>query len=107
MIWFFAIVLLKPEMIFFDIQVIDILKALNSYWGVSMIGTTAYDSDAIIYVIDKMNKCYNLNIKLKNCDLREDQVRRLADPLANKHGKVTVGYLTLAGNNLTETSVAI
>ena len=90
---------------FFDIQVIDILKALNSYWGVSMIGTTAYDSDAIIYVIDKMNKCYNLNIKLKNCDLREDQVRRLADALANKHGKVTVGYLTLAGNNLTETSV--
>ena len=87
----------------FDSQVTNTLKAKKS---TDMNSSCAYDSDAIIYVIDKTKEYHDdLSISLENCNLREDQVRRLADALANKDGKLTIKFLTLPGNKLTETSV--
>ena len=89
----------------FDNRVIELLKAGKSRSIIRLTGSSAYDSDAIIHVIDKVEECGNLTLNLENCNLREEQIIRLTDALANKYGKLKVAELTLEGNNLNESSV--
>ena len=66
---------------------------------------TAHDCTAVLYVINKMQKCPSVEISFGNCHISENQIRALTDSLASKDGKVQIKELDLSGNKLTYKSL--
>ena len=83
-----------------DASVIQSLQSGRRRLRFSFESTSAQDTDAVIYVLDKIKECTDTYISLENCKIREDQLRRLTNALASKYGKVNVTFLTLTGGSL-------
>ena len=65
-----------------------------------------YDCAAVLDVINNMQECSDLIINFNYSNVREKQIRILADVLARKDGKVQVKKLWLSENNLTDKTVS-
>ena len=68
---------------------------------------SAYDCAAVLYVIANITtqKANNVHIKFGSSGVRENQIRELADVLAEKNGILQVKTLDLSGNKLSDESV--
>ena len=75
-----------------------ISKHINNYDG-----HTAHDCDALLYIIDNMEKCDGMKIDFSYSGVRDLQIRRLTDILTRKQGMLEVKWLNLSGNRLTDT----
>jgi Ran GTPase-activating protein (RanGAP) involved in mRNA processing and transport len=68
----------------------------------------AFDSVAIIHVITNLQVCHcGINISLRDCGLRDEQITALADALAGKHSNLRVKRIDLSGNRLTDEGLAV
>ena len=65
-----------------------------------------HDCAAVLYVIDNIQQYSNLMIDFSYSNVREKQIRILADVLARKDRKVQVNALWLIGNKLTDKTVS-
>lgn len=83
-----------------DASVIQSLRTGRRKLHFSFHSTSAQDTDAITYVLDKIKEGTDSYISVEICKIREDQLRRLTNAFASKHGKVNVAYLTLTGGGL-------
>ena len=87
---------------FVNNEVIEYLLNHADWDGYTTVGYphNAYDCTALLYVLDNMPECTGLKINFNCSDIREDQLKRLTEVLANKHGKVEVCDLSLHSNTL-------
>ena len=69
--------------------------------------STAHDCAAILYVMDKMPKCYRINIYFGNYHVTENQIRTLTNSLVrlSKTDRLRIEKLDLNSNQLTYASV--
>ena len=65
-----------------------------------------HDCAAVLYVIDNMQECSDLRICILYCSVREKQIRKLADVLARKGGRLQLTVLWLRDNKLTDKTVS-
>lgn len=71
----------------------------------SMIPRTPHDCAAVIYVIDKIQECRNMEITFFNCHVTDALIITLTDVLVKKHGKIQITELDLRFNKLTDKGV--
>ena len=90
-----------------DDDYIGFRSDIHSYYSGVTLGYshTARDCAAVLYVIDNMQECRCLDIDIRISDTSENQIKKLTDVLASKHGKLEVMHLNLSGN-LTNKSVS-
>ena len=88
-----------------DAHVVHSLKTTTPSGKISLHGSSAPDTDAVIHVLNKIHDCSGMYIYLEDCSIRGDQLVRLTNPLSNKHGKLKVTALSLAGNKLANESI--
>ena len=62
---------------------------------------TAHDCTALLYAISIIQESVAMEIKFDNCGVRENQIKKLIDILANKKGKLQITDLILRGSRLT------
>ena len=62
---------------------------------------TAYDFEAVLYVMANMEECSDMVLDLSRCHVKENQIRRLTNILASKQRKLKVAKLSLSGCKLT------
>ena len=65
--------------------------------------STAHDCAAILYVMDKMQKCHSMDVSFGNCHITENQIRALTSSLVrlSNNGMLKIENLDLSGNELT------
>ena len=59
----------------------------------------------MLYVISNIRECEDLEINFNRCNLTENQIRMLANVLAEKQGRLQVKGLNISGNKLAEDSI--
>ena len=62
---------------------------------------TAHDCTAVIFAISNIQDSVSMDIHFRNCGLRENQIKRFVDILADAEGKLQITDLDLSGNRLT------
>jgi hypothetical protein len=62
---------------------------------------TAHDCTTVIFAISNIHESVTMEILFINCSLRETQVKKLFDVLANAEGKLQITDLTLSDNRVT------
>ena len=62
---------------------------------------SAYDFAAVLHVMLTVEEYSTIGLNISHCGVRENQIRRLADIIAGKQGKLRVYSLDLSGNKLT------
>ena len=83
-----------------------IVNSEVQYYGELTLPRNAHDCAALLHVIENMHKCSSLTIDLNYSGVREKQIRKLAEVLARKDGKLQVKRLFLRGNKLTDKPVS-
>ena len=65
--------------------------------------SNAYDCTAILYVMDKLQKCHSMDVLFGSCHITENQIRALTNSLIRltKNGMLKIEKLDLSGNELT------
>ena len=90
-------------------QIIQHLTKLSNLLSISLtnsiIPRTAHDCAAMIYVIDNIQECNDMEITFFNCHIRDTQIKALTDVLVGKQGKVQITKLDLRFNKLTDKGV--
>ena len=70
--------------------------------------SNAHDCTAILYVMDKLQKCHSMDVLFGNCHITENQIRALTNSLIrlSKTGMSKIEKLDLSGNELTSHETA-
>ena len=90
-------------------QIIQRLTKLSNLFSISLtksiIPRTAHDCAAMIYVIDNIQECSNMEITFFNCHIRDAQIKALTDVLVRKQGMLQITKLDLRFNKLTDKGI--
>ncbi len=67
---------------------------------------SAYDCNAVIYVISNMEECGGVDINFSSSGVGGSQINLLTDALASKQGKLQVLKMNLSGNMLSDKAIS-
>lgn len=71
----------------------------------SIVPRTAHDCAAVIYVIDNIQECNNMDITFFNCRVTDAILKTLTDVLERKHGRLQITKLDLRFNKITDKGI--
>ena len=90
-------------------EIIKLLNKLSNLLSISLttsiVPNTAHDCAAVIYVLDNIPECNNVEITFFNCRVTDTLIFSLADVLERKGGRLQITKLDLRFNKITDKGI--
>ena len=84
-----------------DVYGLPFLNSYNLFYYWLTYKSTLFEFSALLYVLDNMKECSELQIVIAYSDIGERYIRKLAEIFARKRGYLQVMYITICGINIT------